>query len=258
MSATVGVAVATLLVVGGILAGPSLLECSRDSNGFGACLHDRMADGGLLAPEADSTEQPDTVADVSSEPSAPPAPAGWMEANANEYETPAAAPVGLTGSPATIAGAEAAPAAEPPLEVAIVPPAELATGLPSAGPEAATVTLDATAPGLVAEGAPSAALAPAADVALVGPQGAVNATGPQPAEPPDGAATLTPPESLVVEAPTAEPEVPPVQLEAEASVEPIEAPAPTAPEFNPLYPNVLVLPPPASGDNSSFRTLQLN
>jgi hypothetical protein len=53
------------------------------------------------------------------------------------------------------------------------------------------------------------------------------------------------------------PVVPPVALQAEVGVEPIE-PQPLMIEFNPQYPNVLVLPPPTTGDNSSFRSLQLN
>jgi hypothetical protein len=74
----------------------------------------------------------------------------------------------------------------------------------------------------------------------------------------DGATALRQPDGLLVEGPVAEPIAPPVELQAEASVEPVEAPPPVAIEFNPQYPNVLVLPPPTTGDNSSFRSLQLN
>ena len=112
MSATVGVAAATLLVVGGILAGPAILECSRDSKGFGACLRDKVADTGLIAPDTERTERPEIVADISSEPTLPQAPAGWMEANANEYDPPASVPVDLSSSPAAIAAVEAAPVLE--------------------------------------------------------------------------------------------------------------------------------------------------
>ncbi|MEO7222723.1 MAG: hypothetical protein ABIY37_09640 [Devosia sp.] len=260
--ATIGVAAATLLVVGGILAGPSILECSRDADGFGACLREKVADSGLIAP------------DVSSEPSPP---AGWMEAVANEYEAPASTPVGLEGSRAELVAEDVTVASSEPVEVAIAPAMELAT-----------VTV-----------APSGELA---NVELVGPQGAISAdvatadTGSdgtaQLSQPNDGeltAAAPSPPAFEVaitpepidpaddltsaVEPPPSEPA--PVELSAEptpvepeppepSSVSPVpsESPSSSEPglviEFNPQYPNVLVLPPPASGDNSSFRSLQLN
>jgi hypothetical protein len=55
----------------------------------------------------------------------------------------------------------------------------------------------------------------------------------------------------------------PARTELEASVvPPIEQPIPPPPkpviEFNPAFPNVLVLPPPNTGENSSFGTLELN
>ena len=53
------------------------------------------------------------------------------------------------------------------------------------------------------------------------------------------------------------PEPAPVGLQAEVSAEPTPAP-PVVIVYNPEYPNVLVLPPPANGDDSSFRSLQLN
>jgi hypothetical protein len=260
VSATVGVAVATLLVVGGILAGPAILECSRDSNGFGACLRDKAADTGLIAPDAERTERPDVVADVSSEPPLPPAPMGWMEAAANEYEAPASVPVDLAATAAGIAAMEAEPVSEAPVEVAIVPPTELATATPVVGTEMATVTLDGAEPGLMAEGVPSGEAAPVGEVALAGPQGAVTAMAPTPEAAIDGAAALAAPDGLLVESPIVidEPVAAPVELQAEVSVAPVEAPPPVAVEFNPQYPNVLVLPPPAEGDNSSFRSLQLN
>jgi hypothetical protein len=257
VSATVGVALATLLVVGGILAGPAILECSSDPNGFGACLRDRVADSGLLAPDAERTEQPGVVADISSEPSLPPAPAGWMEANANEYEPPIGAPVDLTGSPAEIAAVEVALSSEAAVEVAVVPPVEIAAGVPLPVEAPVAVTLDGTEPSLLAEGASSSAPVPATEVALVGPQGGVTAISPAPEVTLDAAAALTQPDGLLVETPVAGPIVPLVELRAEASVEPVEVPPPAI-EFNPQYPNVLVLPPPATGDNSSFRSLQLN
>ena len=122
--------------------------------------------------------------------------------------------------------------------------------------------LDGAELGLLAEGtAPGETPAPA-EVALVGPQGEVTAMSPMPVMPVDGAAMLAEPDGLLVEGTTIEPPEPiaaPVELQAEASAEPIKAPPPaTIIEFNPQYPNVLVLPPPTTGDNSSFRSLQLD
>ena len=68
--ATLGVATATVAVVGAIIVGPAILDCSRDAGAFGACLRGKAADSGLISPKA-SSEQP--------------TPAGWMEAVANEY-----------------------------------------------------------------------------------------------------------------------------------------------------------------------------
>jgi hypothetical protein len=262
VSATVGVAIATLMVVGGILAGPAIIECSRDSNGFGACLRDKMAESGLISPDTEGIERPEIVADIpSAEPSAPETPTGWMEANANEYEPPASAFVDLTGTPADMAAAELAPVPEVPVEVAVTPPIELATGIASPEGDTGTVTLDGAELNLVAEGAPSSEAAAPADVALVGPPGEIAVTSAMPALPVDPVTALSEPKGLVAEGrgpeeavTTVTPEPAPAELEAEA----IEAPPPVAIEFNPQYPNVLVLPPPVTGDNSSFRSLQLN
>ena len=256
MNATVGVALATLLVAGSILAGPTVLECSRDSNGFGACLRDKIGAGGLLAPDA---RQPDVVADVPSDAPLPsPVAGGWMEANANEYEPPASVPVELNATAADLAAAELAPASEAPVEVAIVPPMELAIGTSAPPGEGAAVMLDGAGLDLVAEGTPSSDPEPPAEVALVGPQGAVTAMSPVPEVSADAGATLTMADGLQAAGADGEtsvavvaPEPAPVTVEATPE-------APPAIVFNPQYPNVLVLPPPASGDNSSFRSLQLN
>ena len=262
MSATIGVAVATLLVAGGIVAGPSILECSSDSNGFGTCFRDKLAAAGLLAPEAAPTGPPGIVADAPGEPPPAPAPAGWMQAAANEYEAPAGAPVELSGPAAGIAAIAAAPeAAPPPMVVAVVPPMELAVAAPAPAAAAATVTLEGAEPGLAAGSSSSSGPAAPAEVALAGPPGKVAVMAPTPEADNDGAALLSGPEgALAGAAPEVAPDpvIVPLELQAEASAEPIEAPPPIAPEFDPQYPNVLVLPPPAEGDNSSFRSLQLN
>ena len=85
-----------------------------------------------------------------------------MEAAANEYEAPASVPVDLAATTADIAAMEAEPVSEAPVEVAIVPPTELATATPVVGTEVATVTLDGAEPGLAAEGLPSGGAAPVA------------------------------------------------------------------------------------------------
>jgi hypothetical protein len=259
--ATLGVAAATLVAVGGILAGPTLLECSTNPDGFGACLRDKMAEGGLIGPDVERAEKPDLIADISSEPSVPEPQPGWMEAAANEYEPPVSVPVELAGGPAAITAAEIAPEALPLVEIEVAPVSEFATAALVQGAEPATVELEGPASGLVAEGA-SSTEAPAVEVALVGPEGAVTAVSPPLATPLGGTAVLTEPGELAPGAVTvlAPPSLGPVpvELRAEATVDPVPEPAQVVIEFNPSYPNVLVLPPPAEGDNSSFRSLQLN
>ncbi len=260
MSATLGVAAATLLVVGGILAGPSLLECSGNSGALVACLRDKLHDTGIVSPE------PETAADTPSESGAAPVPAGWMEAKANEYEAATSASADLISAPASITAVEASPPAEIPVEVAVVPPAELAAAVPRPTEDALAVALDGDAASLLARGTASATPPPPAAVALVGPQGEVTALSLAPEVSVDGTTGLTQPPGRAegfVEAPP-EQDAGPVELQASASAEPIAAPATVKPpppvvvEFDPQYPNVLVLPPPAEGDNSSFRALQLD
>jgi hypothetical protein len=257
--ATLGVAAATLVVVGAILAGPSILECSRDPGGVGACLRDRLTDSVPVVP-APEPEQPDMIADVSSEPSVP-APTGWMDVNANEYEPLAGEPVELAGVAADITATELLPAVEPPAAIAVPPVSEFATAALAPSVEVAPVELYAPALDLLAEAA-SSSEPPAVDVALVGPEGQVVTVAPVPVAPIGGAAILTQPDELpagtltVLAPPLAEPV--PVELRAEVEAAPVPEPAPVVIEFNPEYPNVLVLPPPVVGDDSSFRSLQLN
>lgn len=223
---TIAASMATLVVVGGILAGPAILDCSKATTGLGACLRDRL----------DPT------------PPAPPVTEdGWIDVAANEYAPPASVPVELEAAPTALVVADL-PAADPvPMQVAIVPPAELAIASPA--PDAATTS-----------------------VALIDPEGTLDARGGPELPPLDtsSAAPLAPAPDIAapVEATSSEPA--PVTLSAEAllsSEEPSsEAPPPEAlsedpalvVEFNPTYPNVIVLPTPLTGDNSSFRSLQLN
>jgi hypothetical protein len=281
--ATLGVAAATLIVAGGILAGPSILECSRDAKGFGACLREKVAESGLIAPGDESVEKPDVVADISSEPSIPVPPTGWMEANANEYEPPLSGSIDLAGTPADIAAVEVVPSVEAPVEVAIAPAAELSTA--ALEPDAGTAVVALGGPELdpIAEGGTSSEPPAPTRVALVGPDGQITAVVPILDAPIGGAAVLAQPGGLQAKAAPTEPaadaaivpkpivppgtvtvvdpvpsEPAPVELTAEASVEPAPVPEPVVIQFNPQYPNVIVLPPPTVGDNSSFRSLQLN
>lgn len=251
ITATLGVAVATLVAVGGILAGPSILECSKDAAGLGACLRTKVIESGLIPAEPKPIEQPD----------APAPPTGWMEANANEYEPPLASPVELAGLPMELAVTEVAPALEPIATVPVMPAAEFATAalVPSTAPVA--VDLEGPSAGFTVAGAPADEV-PTIDVALAGPAGQMTTAVPLPVAPIEGAAALVQPDELPTGALTATEPLPvvpaPVELHAEAVVEPVPEPEPIVIEFNPDYPNVLVLPTPATGDNSSFRSLQLN
>lgn len=262
MHATLGAAAATLLVVGGILAGPSLIECSRDADGFGSCLREKVAESGLIAPETESVTKPEIVSDISSEP---PLPTDWMEVNANEYEPPIGPTVDLDGSSAELAVAPMAPGGPLPIEVALAPAAELSAVSLAPVSDIASVSLGGPQLSLAAETATFSASDEPAQVALVGPEGQIGATSPVLVAPVDAAAVLAEPRGLSVEAVIPEPieqlatttvlgQTPPDYPMVELSAEP----APTVIEFDPQYPNVLVLPPPAEGDDSSFRSLQLN
>jgi hypothetical protein len=216
---------ATLLAVGGILAGPAILDCSKTPGGFGACLRDKLDPAEPITPPVTDD--------------------GWMDAAANEYEPPASVPVELEASPAQLAAAELPAESIEPAEAAIAPPAaELAIASPP--PEADT-----------------------ASVALIGPEGtlSVAAASAEPPSAPVAPQPLAPAPELAIPVAPPSSEPAPVELSAEPSAppppeEPSSEPEPSAPtlvvEFNPSYPNVIVLPTPLTGDDSSFRSLQLN
>jgi hypothetical protein len=257
--ATLGVAAATLVVVGAILVGPSILECSKDGGGLGACLRDKAADNGLISP------------DVSSEP---PPPAGWMEAVANEYEPPVSASVALEDAPVELAVVAAETSSSAAVDVAIAPAAELATIAPAQ--EETPVSVALVGPeGAISADVTVADIAPDAPVVLSQPVDGT-LTAETPTEPVVDVAIAVEPIDLAddltsaVEPPPSEPAVADLSAEplpAEPSAEPVPSseppPAPSSEpaivvEFNPNYPNVIVLPPPVVGDDSSFRSLQLN
>lgn len=155
LSLTIGVAVATLLVTGAIVAGPAILDCSRTPGGVGACLHARAVDHGLLH----ETPAPSTD---------PPHAAGWIEANATEYDAPPASSAILLPGTGRI-GAEGTTRAS--------------------GQLAADVAVGPDNGGLLARGTASS---PAPDVrlSLTGPNGGLGATATESAATP---ATRPPP-----------------------------------------------------------------
>lgn len=281
ISLTIGVAFATLLVAGGILAGPAILDCSRQPDGIGACLRAKFDQSGLrqpapappapvAVPEGPASEAPPTLAEAR--------PQGWLEANATEYEAPASmgtasltapagsvAAMGSLGVPPTLPGA-----------AAVAPPrGSLAAGgrMPSgAADPAAEIALVEPAGRLTANGA-----------AIVRPDAAVVGRGAEPAVAP-GAAVITgsigegsaPHGTASLEATLEPPPAAPLPIEVKLPPAPV-APKPVAKpsvpraaaaapshagprrvlKADPRYPNVIVLPPPNTGENSSFATLEV-
>jgi len=222
LTLTVGLALVTLVVMGAVLVGPTIADCAGDS--LAACLRDRVVT--RPAPE-------------------PPRPVGWLEVNATEYEPPPPAAVTLTAPAGTLALAGAAPAATPP------------------APAAATL---AALPGeLTAAAAPPTAV-PAAPV-LLAPVGAVAAIGTAGGEgvSPATAALAAPIGSLSAGmAPATPPMSPAIELHAPEKTisSPIQVPKIEAEtrlpviRFDPAFPNVVVLPAPNTGPDSSIRMLE--
>jgi hypothetical protein len=99
-AATFGIATATVIAVAGIIAGPAVMRCSSADEGVLACLHERLADSGLsftdLSLSAPSSTAPSqAIVDV-------PRQAGWIEANAGEYEPPTSAVAELVAPGGTV------------------------------------------------------------------------------------------------------------------------------------------------------------
>lgn len=283
ISTTIGVAFATLLVMGGILAGPAILDCSADKHGFGACLRDRIANSGLIPPEAERIDKPVLVSEVpvSEIPGVaaePPRLAGWIEANANEFagmpsvSVTLTAPGGSVGAEGLLVGqgnasgkailaaptgkiladGEVAVNALSEIEIALAAPmgALSAMGAGNEPVSPAELTLLPKGGVLRAGGGEGTAPALEANAAPVRGIGDLTITGSIGADPVPGGTALTAPEPLPFEEPL-------IKAEAEMPPLPVTDPRPVI-RFDPQFPNVLVLPPPASGEDSSFRTLQLN
>ena len=299
VSLTIGVAVATLLVVGGILAGPAILDCAKQTGGIGACLREKVTHSSSLpAPPAAPIETA-----VSSEPpsAAPPIVAdiprntGWIEVNATEYDPrPSAvailspAPGNLDASglvPSNPASAADALLTRPPgqLTASLSEPASIPT--PSANLVARTgeVRADGGTAVPAALGSsrlirPIGKLTASFSAIVLGEPSSANLL-PTPSATGGIGTNLADPAIVTLEAKVV-PDLPlplprpviaspvksdatPEKLEASASAVPAAKPLPTAlpvhvVKADPRYPNVLVLPPPNSGADSSFATLTLH
>lgn len=237
LSLTIGVAFVTVLIVGGILAGPTIIDCSHQPSSFGACLRDHL-DHARLVPARDEPSQAPVLSSETSAPSVPPvSPSppgvaengehsdGWLDARANEYEPPA--PSALQPPPLPALPELGTPPAVSSLTVAAIEP--------PAPPDLPPLVAPAPLPALV--DVSSSAVA-AIDVAPVPP--------PVPQRP---ATTSTKPRAEIRQTATR-----PVRV---AKAIPRPAPKPSVRTFknDPRFPNVTVLSPPATGANSSFVTL---
>ncbi len=213
LSLTIGVAFVTVLIVGGILAGPTILDCSHQPSRFGACLRDRL-DHSRLAPVKDEPSQAPVLSSESAAPSAPESPPshqadlghpdGWLDARANEYEPPATSAL--------------EPPALPPLPDLVTPPAPV----PPAASSSTVAEIEIVPPPLPHQRPAPPAIKPRADIK-------------QPVTTPQRVAKIVPKPPVPKPAPRAKP----VRTF----------------KYDPRYPNVTVLPPPAKGSGSSFVTL---
>jgi hypothetical protein len=201
VSLTIGVAVATCVVVVGILAAPAIVDCSREPGGLGACLRGKLDDSGLLGkkptvPVVTTAEVPVVV------PVPRPRPAGWIEANATEYHPDPPAVAVLSGDSGILAAHGLAPTV-PKAEalVALVEPDGIldATGDAGAIAPDGTVALAGEDGLLAANGTVPTANAPDAQVALAEPQGQLTVGGDAMAlTMPDATVALAPPTGIVL------------------------------------------------------------
>ncbi len=136
LSLTIGVAFVTVLVMGGILAGPTIIDCSHQPSSFGACLRDHL-DHARFGP---APEQPSQVIELPSQTplTTLPPPAipvtqpeidhgeGWLDARANEYAPPRipdAVPPPLPALPELVTPSLPPPAASSEVaEIEVLPP----------------------------------------------------------------------------------------------------------------------------------------
>lgn len=271
LSLTIGIAFATLVAGTGIVAGPAVFDCSQHPSSFGSCLRGKVVQGGFLPPEP----MPPVL--VSSEDPALRAP-GWIEANATEYEAPASGVAFLSAEPGRLDAVGALPGTEVNAEIALVDPGATirADGLaplprPSADASLAPLTtgaIDASGKGVPADGLLGATSVepPALPVrpevrGQAGPaahgQGRAS-LAPQliadlsPVPPLDEIIAPVVPKAPPPRIAPRKPAVPKITAQAKP-----KAVTPRPPKYDPRYPNVLVLPPPNTGENSSFATLEV-
>ena len=186
VSLTIGVAFATLLVAGGILVGPAILDCAHQSGSVGACLRAKVGQAGLLndQPPA-SSSVPVVSVDLPVPPlmaPEPQRPQGWLEANANEYEAPLSTgsaqltpPIGAIGARGNLT-----PKPMPQGSADVRAPAGVvaANGQTLPPPEAtAQVALEQPPGRLAAAGDTPLAAPDRAQVALAQPNGRLDASG---------------------------------------------------------------------------------
>jgi hypothetical protein len=233
--------------MGAILAGPIVASCPGDN--LLACLRERAV-----------------------APAEPPRPAGWIEAVATEYAPPPpaaatlSAPAGRLTATAVPRQMDAAPT------IALAPAGgDLAAlgAAPGEGVPPATAALTAPAGSLAAGPVPAAPAPLPATATLAAPAGSL-AAGPVPAVPPVSPATATltaPAGSLAASpAPAVAPTLPKAELKSPEQTisSPFDAPTIeaklTSPpiRYNPAFPNVVVLPAPNTGPDSSIRTLDID
>lgn len=118
----------TILIVLGVVAGPTIAQCSGSPDGFGACFRTRMADAGLI-------------------PGVPPVPADDVDATVLEpIAQPAAEPATTVADVPAVSVTPSAEPATPSVEAvtpSAAPPASTVASAPE--PETATTTVTETA-----------------------------------------------------------------------------------------------------------------
>ncbi|QMV02792.1 LysM peptidoglycan-binding domain-containing protein [Devosia sp. D6-9] len=70
LAVTIGAAVATLVIIAGVLTGPTLLSCSGSPEGFGACVSGKLSDVGILPKPAPVAVAETTAPATTPEPAA--------------------------------------------------------------------------------------------------------------------------------------------------------------------------------------------
>jgi len=270
LSLTIAVACATLLVVGGILAGPALIECSHKPGSPMACVDEKLArwEG---TSEAPSSEAPQVASSSSSVALSAPLlvgssneQPGWIDARATEYEPPRASSVEVPASSAELASV-ASTVSSVPEESASEAPAGDRPAIDVADFDPAVPLPDATAIPLTTSITVPAEPRPVLDPPPAAPQTSLWVSAP----PITGSIAQPPLEAIVEPPPMPRPamEVAPPQVElappTHASPLPVppkklaiaKRPKPPAFRNDPRFPNVVVLPPPNSGSTSSFVVL---